>query len=167
MVLAPSSLYRPKSAAENLIEELRLNGVLPVPLEAIAKQKGYDCQVFDPETNPKLKDVGGMVNHAVKKIFLNGGDPVQRQRFTLAHEIGHILLHAERSVVDFRKNLDNPSTTEEIEANRFAADLLMPSIPYLKAWFESGGDYNFLAKKFGVSVPAAKIRATTFKLDRP
>lgn len=47
-------------------------------------------------------------------IFLNANQPNDRIRFTLAHELGHLILHAE------------PSDSMEEEANSFAAEFLMP-----------------------------------------
>ncbi|MGO4741559.1 ImmA/IrrE family metallo-endopeptidase [Bosea sp. 2KB_26] len=48
-------------------------------------------------------------------IFLNRRQPADRQRFTLAHELGHIVMHRV------------PSPEMEEEANTFAASLLMPA----------------------------------------
>lgn len=47
-------------------------------------------------------------------FFLNCVMPVDRQRFTLAHELGHIIMHR------------GPRETMEEEADRFASELLMP-----------------------------------------
>lgn len=55
-------------------------------------------------------------------IFLNGNQPADRMRFTLGHELGHIVMHRV------------PSPTMEDEANAFASALLMPARdvrPYL------------------------------------
>ena len=48
-------------------------------------------------------------------IFLNKRQPVDRLRFSLAHELGHLVMH------------DVPSETMEDEANAFASALLMPA----------------------------------------
>ncbi|HEX9357740.1 MAG TPA: XRE family transcriptional regulator [Streptosporangiaceae bacterium] len=48
-------------------------------------------------------------------VLLNVGTPAERQRFTLAHELGHMVMH----VV--------PHPEQEKQANRFAAELLMPT----------------------------------------
>lgn len=48
-------------------------------------------------------------------VLINSGLPVDRQRFTVLHELGHLLLH----VV--------PDEGQEQEAHRFAAELLMPT----------------------------------------
>lgn len=48
-------------------------------------------------------------------IFINRNQPADRQRFSLAHELGHVVMH------------QVPSPTMEDEANAFAAALLMPA----------------------------------------
>ncbi len=47
-------------------------------------------------------------------FFLNSQAPPERIRFSLAHELGHMVMHVA------------PSDTQEIEANQFAAEFLMP-----------------------------------------
>src|SRR5262249_34154225 len=44
--------------------------------------------------------------------------------FTLFHELGHILLHSRKEV--FVEGVSDPTSPEEVEANRFAADALIP-----------------------------------------
>ena len=66
-------------------------------------------------------------------IGVNSFHAPVRQRFTIAHEIGHLLLHETRAmIVDthvYRRDETSSMGTkkEEREANRFAAELLMPS----------------------------------------
>src|SRR5438874_723784 len=63
-------------------------------------------------------------------IGVNGSQHPNRQRFTIAHELGHLLLHAGDDVhVDkHRDDLSAKGTdVEEIESNLFAAELLMPA----------------------------------------
>ncbi len=72
-------------------------------------------------------------------LFVNADDPVPRQRFSLAHELGHFLLHAQQIREELAKGRilaleHNPGNRErdpdyearERQANRFAAELLMP-----------------------------------------
>jgi Zn-dependent peptidase ImmA (M78 family) len=67
-------------------------------------------------------------------IGVNSEHPKTRQRFTIAHEIGHLLLHGEEEFhIDEKAPLalrDEVSSQaidpREIEANQFAAELLMP-----------------------------------------
>jgi len=76
----------------------------------------------------------GIGKLAKPKILINSDAPETRQRFTLAHEIGHIVIpwhtgtivsHVESPDDDFAYSI------METEANRFAAELLMPT-----AWLE-------------------------------
>ena len=67
-------------------------------------------------------------------IGVNSSHPETRQRFTIAHELGHVLLHKEESLhvdetasIRFRDEESSLATkSDEIEANQFAAELLMP-----------------------------------------
>jgi len=101
----------------------------------------------------------------------------KRKRFSLAHELGHFVLnssprgvHLDRHTY-FRSNLSSIGTDiEEKKANRFAAELLMPSnilweiltedIPDLIDAQEREGlaELRKLAKKFEVSVAALTIK---------
>lgn len=68
-------------------------------------------------------------------VFVSASDPVPRQRFTAAHELGHFVLHRQEmggrvSIADTPANIeltDEQSDRHEREANRFAVELLMPA----------------------------------------
>jgi Zn-dependent peptidase ImmA (M78 family) len=70
------------------------------------------------------------------RVFVNADDPVPRRRFTAGHELGHFMLHRE-SMGGKLSFGDSPATVIEVEngtaaamerqANRFAAELLMPA----------------------------------------
>jgi Zn-dependent peptidase ImmA (M78 family) len=94
-------------------------------------------------------------------ILLNGTDPAARLRFTLAHELGHHVLGHGQSV-DTHASLTRPVRSIEIQANAFAAELLVP-VPAVLAWLEGRGpvglaDVVELAAAFGISGPAALFR---------
>ena len=86
-----------------------------------------------------------------------------RQRFTLAHELGHYFLHRE-SKQEFDDNyvftraeeLSNPM---EWEANQFAAEFLMPTEDFRDAIQSGTTQVSELAKFFSVSTMAVRIRA--------
>lgn len=72
-------------------------------------------------------------------LFCNSDDPIPRQRFSMAHEIGHFLLHAadirreqtqgrilSMMFADVHQGNDPEWETRERQANRFAAELLLP-----------------------------------------
>lgn len=78
-----------------------------------------------------------------------------RDKFTIAHELGHYFLHAEQGatpIIAYRRG----STRIEWEANWFAAALLMPR----KQFREACREYPLerVASMFGVSQPAANVR---------
>jgi Zn-dependent peptidase ImmA (M78 family) len=59
-------------------------------------------------------------------VWLNADHPEARRRFTLAHELGHLLLHPTGEMFrDSESQLAAPDR-REVEANKFAAALLMP-----------------------------------------
>lgn len=99
-------------------------------------------------------------------IRVNKNDPARRQRFTVAHEIGHYLLHRDEigdGITDDVLYRSSLSDAREAQANRMAADLLMPR-PIVNVWIERARALQvedlvgFLADKFNVSTAAMKIR---------
>jgi hypothetical protein len=99
-------------------------------------------------------------------IRVNRHDPPKRQRFTVAHELAHFLLHRDQigqgieDDVLYRSSL---SDRREQQANRLAADILMPSALLTEAREaadEKGvGDVAlYLADQFGVSEAAMRIK---------
>ena len=157
--------------ARALVEKLGLKAP-PVPVEKVAKGLGVKI-----EYNPFDDELSGMA-------FLRDGKPIigvnsnhhpNRQRFTIAHELGHIMLHRSRLdavvMVDKSKNfLPRDSNSAEgtdpveIQANAFASELLMPAQLVRKVLSESQRDLNddeyliALAKRFRVSLPAFQFR---------
>lgn len=94
-------------------------------------------------------------------IYVNAAHPPNRKRFTIAHEIAHIMLH-EHLIGDgittdgmYRSGLDS---TVEWSANRMAANILMPW-PWIERLFAEGvTDVTAMASRFGVSRDAMAIR---------
>ena len=72
-------------------------------------------------------------------ILVNSRHHPNRQRFTIAHELGHLLLHGYRTPHADRQfrlrdaRSSEGSVLEEIQANQFAAELLMPRAMIMKA----------------------------------
>jgi Zn-dependent peptidase ImmA (M78 family) len=143
----------------------------PVDVETIARSLGAEVQQLDLED-----DISGILfrEDGAKIIVVNQRHRLTRQRFTIAHEIGHLVLHRGEPVhVDqrFRINLRNPLSSagadvEEVEANAFAADLLMPAhwlrrerrADFIDADDEQ--EISTLAKRYQVSQQAMLIRLT-------
>jgi Zn-dependent peptidase ImmA (M78 family) len=121
------------------------------------------------------EDVSGVLvmKNTVPFIFINTNQSELRQRFTIAHELGHFVIHHSDWHVDNGKstkiyNRDSRSSSgeflEEIEANQFAAELLMPKEiidKFMTKQKISNFDENIideLSKFLKVSVQALSIR---------
>src|SRR6266540_4610765 len=110
----------------------------PVPVEEIARQLGarLSFEHFGPDVSGILyRDASNAV------IGVNATHAKTRQRFTIAHEIGHLHLHEGRPMfVDRSVRVDRRDANaalgldpDEIDANSFAAALLMPQDMILAA----------------------------------
>ena len=140
---------------------------VPVKLSTLADHIGVGLVL---ETDLE-DDVSGLllVNAGTATIIVNGNHHPHRQRFTIAHELGHLQLHAlakqEVLFVDkaFYRNGHSSKgiDQQEIEANAFAAALLMPEklisaeLPQTRI---SDLDILRLATRFRVSEQAMALR---------
>jgi hypothetical protein len=94
-------------------------------------------------------------------ILINANDPTVRRRFTVAHEIGHFVLHRPRigdGLVDDAMYRSGLSTWAEVQANKAAADILMPYSLIDKAVQSGVKSLDDLAALFVVSLQAMSIR---------
>jgi hypothetical protein len=94
-------------------------------------------------------------------IVVRSSEPFVRKRFTVAHEIGHFLLHRNRIgsyLVEDEWLRSNLSTREEVEANQFAAEALMPKHLISRYAGLYGPNPSVLAPIFKVSEAAMRIR---------
>jgi hypothetical protein len=140
----------------------RYQTAAPVDVLGIAHDLGIKVWKSDYDNNISgvlrpSENLGGTSGYA---ILVNKSHPKNRQRFTVAHEIGHFALHrfdhdGEIKDDEFYRALPGPL---EREANEFAADLLMPW--GLVADLQKAGTREFeeLAKKLEVSKQALAIR---------
>ena len=128
-------------------------------------------------------EISGLLIRRIGEVVIGvaSEQPEERQRFTIAHELAHLLLHKGDEVhIDkvFRVNLRSPISSsaqdvEEIEANAFAASLLMP-IGFLRSDLQGVAldiddprQINELAKRYRVSAQAMTYRLmNVFAPDR-
>ncbi len=151
--------------ADRKVLERHLNEV-PVKLGAIAKDLGIEVKVSSLPLNVsgQIAKVDGRY-----EIKINRHESRQRQRFTLAHELAHFLLH--RDTIDGMggKLIDNvlyrsgASEQIEYEANRLASQIVMPEKALQNAFSRYGDSLSettveLLAEQFGVSKAAMEIR---------
>ena len=141
----------------------------PVPVERIARRLNIQVRYA-----PLDGDISGMasIRDGVKIIGVNSLHHPNRQRFTLSHELGHLLLH-EDVLLDtvhldkgslYRDSISSQGIdTFEREANAFASELLMPEQLVAAALgprvdIEDDETVGKLARKFRVSVAAMHYR---------
>jgi predicted transcriptional regulator len=96
--------------------------------------------------------------HGRWHVVLNGAEPVTRQKFSLAHELKHIIDHpfADQIYANFPEH-DRQNMTERI-CDYFAGCLLMPRQWVEKAWHGGNQHLGDLAEAFGVSQSAMNVR---------
>lgn len=92
------------------------------------------------------------------RIVLRGHSPEGRRRFTIAHEIGHFVLHPHRLAPERNGGGNAAWQAEEREADQFAAELLMPEDLVREAVLLQGADAVRLADRFEVSRKAMQAR---------
>lgn len=119
---------------------LAANNLTQIALPALTRAGVYDHLAQDGMTVGGLGEDGPLAGFLYVTggdgiVFVNESDPVGRQRFTAAHEFGHFVLHqgemgGAATFADTRETVeltDDESDRHEREANRFAAELLMPA----------------------------------------
>lgn len=163
---------RAKQAARAVLEQFPSN--IPVDVVAIAEALGIEVRLEELED-----EVSGMLlvrgDHPV--IGVNARHHANRQRFSVAHELGHYLLHRDQeaffidAAVFFRREGATPTTwAQEKEANVFAAELLLPERAVQEAWQDNPIDVfddtaiRRLAARFNVSTQALAIRLSELDL---
>jgi Zn-dependent peptidase ImmA (M78 family) len=110
-------------------------------------------------------------NGAGAVVWVNGAHSLPRQRFTLAHELGHVWIGHDVGVeVDDLTTLGGVTTNPlEIEANAFAAEFLVPAAGLRRRVDGSPSldDVVLLAADYGVSAIMLTYRLKQLELARP
>jgi hypothetical protein len=164
--VTPSS---PRDTAEALLDAA---GIGQPPIDIKQLVLGCGVQIL-PWT--ASEDIDGLIVELETGtvIWVNPEQLATRQRFTLAHELGHHLLrHIDRFHVEFGGELSPNVTGEhprydwraERAANDFAANLLMPA-SMVRAEFAKTENLGMLAQRFKVSKAAMGFRLKTLRLE--
>ena len=162
-----------RALAEEYARKYNPKHIAPFPHENVLEDQP-DLKVYFTELDDAAVSGVILFQDGEYSILVNISKPVTRQHFTLAHEFGHYFLHQdalkrEQGIVDGDTTLDNPnilyrlddaaSQRMEVEANNFAASLLMPAELVRRAW-EATEDINDCARIFNVSAVAMTVRLT-------
>lgn len=130
-----------KGPVPNLVNLLENNGIIVVKTDLLSE---------------KIDGISTFSDKGNRIIFLNERMPYDRQRFSLAHELGHMLMH-----------FDIPTITEDVEdeANRFASEFLMPRNEIINSLrqlnFQKLGE---LKRYWKVSMKSLVYRAKNLKM---
>lgn len=174
---------------------LRRAGALTVPVDLDKVAQSLGVRIHDEEME---EDVSGVliVKGDQRHVLVNQAHPVNRKRFSIAHELGHLCLHdsdeggdadTERMYIDrqirvyhrvgdasnplYKQEGAQTDAQQEREANMFAACLLMPVHHVMRASFERDLfdelSVAALARSFGVSEQAMSIRLQQLRVLSP
>ena len=142
------------SSPLDMVDVVKKLGVTCTPVEEVP----YDARIFS-------KDDLYVIEYDKDQIY-------ERRQFSIAHELGHFLLHILNKDdtpqnVYYRRN--GNSSAIEWEANEFAASLLMPRDEFRNFCMDNVDidgkvDLSKIANFFGVSKQAARVRGSVLGL---
>ena len=138
-------------------------------LKNIAAQLGAEV-IFAPLEQDEAGFIVKKNREPLASIVVNGNDIVERQRFTLAHEIGHLVAcevvagESQYSFMDYHSRR-NGYNLHEFFADEFAGELLMPAVPLLTR-LSKFSQYE-TAVRFGVTLSALDRRMARLQENPP
>ena len=108
-------------------------------------------EIDEPENN--FDGLATIINDKYPVIVINKNFNVERKRFTLLHELGHLLLELPECEIKFEENI----------CNRFASEFLFPINLVLKEFGEKRDGISLrelieVQKKYGISIKAIIYR---------
>jgi Zn-dependent peptidase ImmA (M78 family) len=157
-----------RKMARKVIKDYGLSEV-PTDLQKIFRSLGLEyIELNDP------KDIDGAIIEIEDKpkiAVLNKARPIQRQRFTLAHELGHIFLqHTQRDIYDpeaerekeeYDSVVSHKKPPAEVEADVFASELLVP-LDQIKKLEKDIDNVGKMAEIFNVSKQAMALAVMNY-----
>lgn len=183
--MAGSDELTPFKAAARILDWLEVIGelTLPINLDLVRQMLpttpfGKGAVLLEPAPVTWGSSEGALVRNPDNPnewgIFYNAKARPERQRFTLAHELGHFVLHRDGHAsfnCDKESIYTGADTLKQIEreADEFASNLLMPGDLLRQRITGKRIDFHLLgelAKEFGVSLEAMCIRLIKFTEQR-
>jgi Zn-dependent peptidase ImmA (M78 family) len=177
---APRARRDPEQRAAEVLRDHVLDPLFaPVNVELVAKSCDAEVRYVTLD-----QDLSGMLirDGDRKVIAVADHHPRVRRRYTIAHELGHLVMHPGRPYIvesshavriDHRQNTPGfADQREEREANQFAAALLMPPGLISQHWGLQGGEVSKamiaqMAALFDVSPIAMQYRLINLGLFIP
>lgn len=119
-----TDLYKTGLSPEQMANQVREYFKLPKgPIKDLVKvveEQGVIVHLFDFNSDIKISGVSFITPVGVPVMIINKNMPNSRIVFTIAHELGHILMHFKSGIISEERNVEN-------EADRFASSFLMPN----------------------------------------
>ena len=121
-----------KKAEQEALQLLSKLGYLEPPVNIMEVARVIGLSLAEAEFSAANNHISGLLDYRNNKIIVNKEEPGNRQNFTIAHEIGHFVLHKDWITSNdyqpmFRqKESFNKKNEKEVEADIFAAHLLVP-----------------------------------------
>lgn len=152
-----------KNARDAAWQLLIKNHVSELPIDVRKICKAERIRIFTYERGKKLIEALGLTEHTkendafsfARVIFYDDRTSPERQRFSIAHELGHILLHATDGATVYNREVSPNDNPIESEANVFASRLLAPLCVLHFLGVSSASEISALC---AISAPASEIR---------
>lgn len=145
-------------------------GSIPVNIISLVIEQGLKISYFNPAQSKSttLEGVSGLLDKANKTIYINSTESAERQRFTIAHELGHYVFNHDNDKfgLNYRDGSKVKNSAEK-QADDFAAEVLMPSPVIrkkLKEYSDARPTLSEIASLFGVSKEAMQVKLDTMGL---
>ena len=159
-------------AAEKVLKEIKeKKGKITFPINPFELLKEQNAVI----TYSDFDKMEGLLLYDKKQSFvsININRPITRQRFTAAHELGHIFLHTEIKGNNFICPISVKKNDIEKEADTFASNLLMPTEELNKRvdfYANKDGKVGLdecllIAEYFGVSFESC-VKTICFRINR-
>jgi len=153
---------------ERLITFAQQKGLRIVPLDVEGVVSALGIEIRKENLKDDLSGVLRKSPESSKwEMLVNAKHHPNRQRYTIAHELGHYCLHRHFQIefedrIFFRGGEGNK---EEMQANSFASEILIPEGDFRKMIREGKNKIDELAQEFGVSTLALRIRAKSLGMS--
>lgn len=166
VMLSPTKINEIESTAKELLSSVYSsteNINPPIDLEPILKQYGLTVKFV------KFRDstISGAYDKEEKTIYIAGDEIYTRKAFTIAHELGHFILHKDKDREFFYRmdiaRISEEEREDEQMANWFASALLMPENLIRKYW-DMTKDIDKLSIIFGTSPTSVYFRLKNLHL---
>lgn len=136
------------------------NDMYNIPVDPVKIAKTYDIVVYAGNLDNKIAGAIRYVENTKKfEILVNQNDPLEKQRYTIAKELGFYLLYEEKIKEEeiHVELVDKENNEEELRVDYFAGALLINKT-LLESAYNINSKISELAELFDVSVSTMTIR---------